>query len=359
MNHTFRLFIASLAILVVCLSQASAQKCSQGPIANVMTRNLDAGSDYGYVIAVASDPNADEFDILMAITKTYREMIDSNIPARARIAANEIRSRQPDLIGLQEITTLRTGPYGQPAGTIVVDGLQSLVQALDRLGLHYKAIAVQTNASVDLPAFDENFNVITVGVTDYDAVLVRTDRPEAEFSVSEVQMQHFETYLPFTVGGQTIAFLRGWISAQVNMSGTAYKFVTTHLETFSPDIQAAQTNELLAGPLISELPVILAGDLNSDAYNPSWTNGPAFTMLTTAGFQDVWGKLRPDNPGLTWPLFAEDPPAPIAPWQRIDLILTRGNIKGKTMVRTGLSPARTGLWASDHTGVQGKLVILP
>ena len=172
-------------------------------------------------------------------------------------------------------------------------------------------------------------------------------------------MQHYSVILPFAVAGQSIPFLRGWISLQVKVRGKQYKFVTTHLETFSPDIQAAQTNELIAGPLTSDLPIILAGDLNSDAYQPSWENGPAFQILEAAGFLDVWGKLRPVNPGFTWPLFAEDPPGPATPRQRIDLIMTLGSdLKAKSIIRTGLSSSN-GHWASDHAGVFGQFALLP
>jgi len=88
---------------------------------------------------------------------------------------------------------------------------------------------------------------------------------------------------------------------QVQIRGKNYKFVTTHLETFSPYIQNLQTEELLAGPLNSNLPVILAGDLNSDAYQPNLNIGPAIVDLEAAGFQDVWFTLHPQDPGLTWP----------------------------------------------------------
>ena len=358
-----RTSILCLAVLAMLLSGSYAssqeQRYNRDRIVNVMTRNLDAGSDFGYVLQAASDPNTTQLQLLLAISNTYQEMIDSNISKRAEGIANEIRQHHPDLIGMQEVTTLRTGPYGLPADTVVVDGLQSLLQALYRVGLHYRAIAVQTNAVVDLPAFDASYNLITVGFTDYDVVLARTDLPVSEFKTSNITMHHYSVILPFTVAGQTIPFLRGWISLQVKERGKEYRFVTTHLETFSPDIQAAQTNEMLSGPLTSDLPVILAGDLNSDANQPSWANGPAFQILQAAGFEDGWNTFHPLNAGLTWPLFAEDPPGAATPRQRIDLILTRGDgIKGKTIHRTGLVPSK-GTWSSDHAGVSGTFVLLP
>ena len=172
-------------------------------------------------------------------------------------------------------------------------------------------------------------------------------------------MQPFTVILSFPIGGQAVEFSRGWISMQVKQRGKTYQFVTTPLETFSPDVQAAQAGELVTGPLASELPVILAGDLNSDANQPSYENGPAFGILQSAGFRDVWGQLQPSSPGLTWPLFTEDPPGPATPFQRIDLIMAHGDrIQNSAIVETGLAPAN-GIFASDHAGVAGTFVLLP
>ena len=349
-----------VAFMLLFVFPVSATGHSPDRTVTVMTRNLDAGSDFGYVLQAASDPSATQLQLLLAISNTFQEMIASNIPARAKRVAMELEARQPYLVGLQEVTTLRTGAIGGPADTVVVDGLKSLLAALPAKGVHYKVVAVQTNAVVDLPAFDASGNLITVGFTDYDAILARTDLPVSELKISDIHMQHFNLNLPFTVAGQTIPFVRGWISLHAKIRGKSYKFVTTHLETFSPDIQAGQTNELLAGPLNSDRPVILAGDLNSDAALQSWANGPAVTILEAAGFQDAWAKLRPHNPGLTWPLFAEDPPGQATPRQRIDLILTRGDdLKAKSIVLTGLSPSVKGVWGSDHAGVFATVVVQP
>jgi hypothetical protein len=50
-------------------------------------------------------------------------------------------------------------------------------------------------------------------------VLARTDLPVSEFNVSKVSMQHYSVVLPFGVAGQSIPFLRGWISLQVKVRG--------------------------------------------------------------------------------------------------------------------------------------------
>ncbi len=149
MRRNSNILILCLAVVSILVSSSYGQgakpQCSSPDrIANVMTRNLDAGSDFGYVLQAASNPNASQFDLLLAITNTYQEMIDSNIAKRAEGIANEIRAHHPDLIGLQEVTTLRTGPYGQPAKTVVVDGLQSLVKAL-----HQARASLQSDCDPD------------------------------------------------------------------------------------------------------------------------------------------------------------------------------------------------------------------
>ncbi len=348
-------------LLVAALFLAAgipAASAGQPSHLNVMTRNMDAGSDFWYVLT--ADPN-DLTAILIAITQTDQEMLNSNIALRADGIAAEIQKNHPDLVALQEVTTLSSGPYGSTELTVVVSGIDSLMAALKTRGLHYKAIVVQKNADISLPAFDSTYtNMIQVGLTDYDAVLVRTDLPAADLKVVKKQSDHFSAAatLNFTIAGESIPFLRGWIAADLKVRGKHYRFVTTHLETFSPDYQAAQTNELLSGPLSTELPLILGGDLNSDAYAPSWANGPAYGILTSAGFVDPWSTRHPNDAGFTWPLFLEDSGIGPSTPQRIDLILTKGcSLAPNQIVRTGLSP-RNGLWSSDHAGVDAAFRLL-
>jgi endonuclease/exonuclease/phosphatase family metal-dependent hydrolase len=358
-----KLSVVSLVFLffsVGVVSVHAGEANNKDRVLKVMTRNMDAGSDFLYVLIAAQNPNSTQLDLLTAITQTYLEMHMSNIPQRADGIAAEIQATRPDLIGLQEVTVLSMGPYLQPPTTVVDSSLHALLTSLQLRGLHYVPVMVQQNAQVVLPAFNAAFDgLIDVGLIDYDVVLARSDLPISEFKVENVQAQHFNAILNFGVGTTTIPFLRGWISVDAKLRGKTYRFVTTHLETFSPDYQAAQTEELLAGPANTELPVILAGDLNSDAHAPSWAGGPAFGILTAAGFLDVWNVLHPGVAGFTWPLHLEDSGLNIGPPQRIDLILTKGRgTRPDGIMLTGTTPI-DGLWSSDHAGVVGSLILLP
>jgi endonuclease/exonuclease/phosphatase family metal-dependent hydrolase len=321
---------------------------------------MDAGSDFGYILAAATDPNSTQIDILSAITETFLEMHMSNYAGRADGIAEEIQATHPYLVGLQEVTTLRMGTYPGHATTVIDDQLQSLLQSLNQRGLHYKALKVQKNADIEMPAFDASYNLIMVGFADYDAVLVRTDLPVSQLKIGNVEAQHFNAVLDFSIAGQDIPFTRGWISVDAKLRGKDYRFVTTHLETFVNEYQAAQAQELLYGPLNTNLPTILAGDLNSDANAPSFANGPAFGILLNGGFTDIWSVLHPNDPGLTWPNFAEDQATTNAtPYQRIDLILIRGNrVAPESEQLVGTTPVNR-VWASDHAGVVAALKMLP
>jgi len=351
---------ALFCVLFFAASVLTAQTVNKDRVLKVMTRNMDAGSDFYYVIIAAQNPNSTQQDLLTAITQTFLEMHSSNIPRRAVGIAAEIANTRPDLVGLQEVTVLSRGPYLGAPTHVVDSALEVLLRSLRERGLHYAPIAVQKNAQVVLPAFGEE-GLIDVGLIDYDVILARTDLPVSEFKLLNIQQAHFSeaATLNFAVGTTSIPFLRGWISVDAKLRGKTYRFVTTHLETFSPDYQAAQTNELLAGPLHTEFPVILAGDFNSDAHNPSWASGPTYEILTAAEFRDAWSAIYPHEAGFTWPLHLEDSGYNIGPPQRIDLILMKGRgVQPKGIVRTGMT-AIDGVWSSDHAGVVSSLVLRP
>jgi endonuclease/exonuclease/phosphatase family metal-dependent hydrolase len=304
----------------------------------------------------SGDPDA----LLPALTNTYLEILAGRMDERAVGIADEIQANLPDLIGLQEISVLSTGAYQAAPTNVVASNLNALLIALQIRGLNYAIVAVQKNAQVVVPALDPKQGLIDVGFTDYDVVLARADLPVSDFKLENTQQDHFTTIVNFPVAGQSIPFLRGWIAVDAKIRGKNYRFVTTHLETFSNEAQWAQTEELLSGPLSTDLPVVLAADLNSDADAPSFDNGPAYGVLIAAGFQDAWTTLHPGDLGYTWPLFVED--SGIGPHnsQRIDLILTRGDgIRPESILLTGTKPFTDSLLASDHAGVVGSLVLLP
>jgi endonuclease/exonuclease/phosphatase family metal-dependent hydrolase len=354
---------ASLVLFFVLVLVATAVAGPQGNRDRnfkVITRNMDTGSDFGYILQLqTADPTA----LMAAVTQTYAEILQSNMPARADGIAAEIQALQPDVVGLQEITTVLQGPFDpnvHSATTVVEDQLQLLKEALQHRGLQYKVVAVQKNSDVEVPAFTLDFTgVMDVRLIDHDAILVRSDLPVSQLKIENVTMDHFSNELVYPIMGNGVTFWRGWIALDVKFRGKPYRFVTTHLETFYLPIQYGQALELVNGPLLADRPVILAGDLNSDANDPNLETSPAYHVLVDAMFRDIWHELHPNEAGNTWPLHGEDGLPNTPPFQRIDLIMMRGEgieANGISLFGTALID---GVWPSDHAGVEAELKLLP
>jgi endonuclease/exonuclease/phosphatase family metal-dependent hydrolase len=303
----------------------------------VLTRNLDEGTDFEPVFT-ATTPAA----FVLAATTTWQEVQASDIPGRADLVAREIAANEPDLVSLQESSVWSTGP-ALPATNVVFDALASLRNALAERHARYRVIAVVPEFSGGAPTalgYDVSF-------VDEDVLLAR-----AGVHVSDVSTAHFANLLtiPSVAGPLTIE--RGWAAADVALHGRTVRFVATHLESFSPAVQAAQAAELLAGPAATGLPVVMAADFNTGPGSPA-PFLPTYTgLLTTGGFTDTWTVTRPADTGYTWALHAEDPFAsPTTPTKRIDLVLVRGAVEAVADWRVGTHLGRSGRWPSDHAGV--------
>jgi endonuclease/exonuclease/phosphatase family metal-dependent hydrolase len=309
----------------------------------IMTRNMDAGTDFGPVLAAHTFP-----EFLTGVAELYAEVQASNPPERAAAVAQEIAAAQPDLVALQEVSQWRTGPlFGNPT-TVVYDVLASLLTELDAQGLHYAPVALIPELTISAPCACG----FSVGYSDSEVILARTDLPPVDFTLDNVQAQHFTHLLTVPSVGGPVTIPHGWASVDVHIPGKTFRFITTHLEGAYPPVQVAQGAELLAGPGNTTLPTIYAGDFNSAAVGgPDQT--PTYGNLIAAGLVDLWGAANPGDPGLTWPLHGEDPyTQSMPPTERIDLVFSAGRVDAVNAQRIGtddLTPS--GLWPSDHAGV--------
>ena len=324
----------------------------------VITRNMDEATDFGPIFTATTFN-----DFAVQVGLAYLEVQGSNIPERADGLAAEIAAKKPYLVGLQEVSTWRTGPLFGHATTVTYDGLQSLLDALNTRGQHYSVLKIETEFEGEAPSALG----YEVGFSDCDVVLVRTDLNESELKVSNVQAQHFVTTLTFPsplLGSVTIP--RGWISVDGKYRGKNFRFITTHLESFHPLVRAAQASELVLGPASTDQPVILAGDLNTEAPGGDPSLDSAYQVILSGGFADAWTALHPLDPGLTWPLHGEDPfTSAASPTQRLDLVFSRSGEKGieprtiDLIGNTTLSLTASGLWPSDHAGLAAEFRLDP
>ncbi len=116
-----------------------------------------------------------------------------------------------------------------------------------------------------------------------DVILKRSDRGDitTRFDASQ-RFRKDHSLVIDNIGGTPldITVWRGWAAADVDVRGTEFRFVNTHLEAFNNTAKLAQAEELVAGigdvaggtqddigpanPAGTDLPVVLVGDLNSD-----------------------------------------------------------------------------------------------
>ena len=120
---TYRIRIIRNVVLLTALT-AVLCNAAQKPQVKVMTRNMDAGTDLGFVFAAT-----DLASFAQGTAATLAEIRASGIPERAAKLADEIAAQQPDLIALQEVTLWRTGKLLKPpASEILFDQLDLLLR---------------------------------------------------------------------------------------------------------------------------------------------------------------------------------------------------------------------------------------
>ena len=355
-KRMLKLSIYSILLLCVLMLSAEVGEVSAQFNAelSVMTRNMYLGTDFDEIFA------AQTFEQLVTEVAVAYSEVEASKPAE-RIAgiADEIEAASPTLVGLQEVALWRIGAPFDPssAETVTYDFLQLLLAELNARGLHYRAVQIQTNFDAEVPAVYSQTLAFDVRFTDRIVVLARTDLVRtSQFRIENIQARHFTTNLTFTsptLGTLTIP--RAWISVDVNMRGKTYRFVNTHLESFSPIINFIQATELTQTAGNTNLPLIFAGDFNSDAES----NDASYQLLLNAGFTDAWEQTHPNEPGFTWALFLVNPSTYTNPFQRLDLILIRGEIYALDAEIVGENPMAdrtpSGLMRSDHAGVIASL----
>jgi endonuclease/exonuclease/phosphatase family metal-dependent hydrolase len=357
-----RTLLAALLAFALVMSWASVPALAAEPrpaTLKVMTRNLYLGAELGPTFTVTSLEQ-----LVAAVTQAFATVEATNFPERAEALADEIAETDPHLVGLQEVELWRSQTPAdlsdEPNATDVeFDFLQLLLDALAARGRHYAAAAIVTNFDSEAPraTADSPTGLQDIRLTDRDVILARTDLPGHVFSVSHPQQAHFQTNLTISNPVFSFTVVRGWTAVDATTKGHTVRVVNTHLERFSPRVQVAQGNEILAGPANTDLPVVLLGDLNSAAGEGAVageSDTPTYDNMIAAGFADTWSQKRGDDAGFTC-CHAEDLRNPVPTLtERIDFVLVRGGFRPSTAHRVGhkvenLTPS--GLWPSDHAGV--------
>ncbi len=322
---------------------------------DVATVNLYVGADFTPLLSLSPDNPA----IVQAIVAVHDQILNSKFDVRAEALAGQIVARGPDVVSLQEVSLLRRKSPSDPGFHVERDYLALLLDALARRGGHYAVASQIDETDVVVPLFT-GVGFDAVRFTDREVILVRTDVPTGFLQISNPQSKHYDTLLPLPIGGFA---RRGWCSIDIMVRGRSFRVIDTHLEDQLPPelgssyFQFSQASELLAGPAATTLPVILAGDFNSDG-NGQYSFA-TYALLTgqknnQGRFTDVWTIVaKPNDLGLTWGhdgLLA-DQTVPFI--YRLDLVLYRGNIFKATgaEVVDPLISQTAPRWFSDHAAV--------
>jgi endonuclease/exonuclease/phosphatase family metal-dependent hydrolase len=332
-----------IATLTLSLTMSPALADSDKRVVKVMTQNMDAGTDLLFFFAI-SDP-------ILATQLTYDELLATDFLGRAGLLADQIVIQQPYLISLQEVTLWQTISATGETG-VLADQLDLLVEALAARHQHYKVVASQDLTDIAGPLGDGSY----LRFLDRNVILARTDLKQSELALSNVRSGIYQATIAPVPGFPEE--INGWLSVDAKIRGKSLRFFGTHLETplsENDSTQVLQAQELIEIMGQSKLPVILAGDFNSDAsglgIGPDQT--PTAAMIVEAGYADTWQTLYPEEPGLTWPLYLEDIYAgPSYPFERIDFIFAR-NLKILDVAVVGNNMP----FPSDHAGVVATLQI--
>jgi endonuclease/exonuclease/phosphatase family metal-dependent hydrolase len=347
----------------------------------VMTRNVYLGADLTPAIQAKGVEAFTE-----ATGQILREVTANDFPVRAKGLAREILKKGPDLVGLQEVAEWQTGPPSletllggsKPhATTVRYDYLAELLAQLNKGKKRYRAAVVNPEFDFEAPA-DENGvpgdgpnsliknAEINGRLTMRDVILAKVG---AGVKVSDPRKGHFKSLLTEEISGAKVTVTRGWDSVDATVGDSVpFHFVDTHLESFDPQtvvpsIRAQQAAELVApnGPLTSDLPTILVGDLNSDAKTAVQPgDGQAYETLVKAGMRER-STYEPLGCCLATSLLPVADGGAVSQFDhKVDHIMTRDpkTVKLVNSSVTGRSPAN-GFWDSDHAGLFSTLKLYP
>ena len=316
----------------------------------VMTYNIYIGSSVNPILSVENP-----LQVPTEVGNVYNNVIASDFPRRAVGIAKSIKTYQPHLIGLQEVSLIRRQTPGDSianripdAEVVVLDYLQILMDALQAEGLDYQVAAQVENIDVEMPMFADT-GIVDVRLTDFDVILARND-----IAISRPMSANFTNVLTIETLGLVIP--RGYTGVDATVAGVTYRFVNTHLEAFAEENRVSQMQELVDILKDETLPIVLLGDFNTRA-----TDGTAYQILLSGGYVDVW---QTDSEGTGNTCCQDDDllNKVNAHSVRIDQIFARNlELPASILTQTvGDKPSDrlpSGLWPSDHAGVVAHILI--
>lgn len=316
----------------------------------VMTYNVYVGSSADPLLSVENLGQ-----VPGEVAKIYNNIMASDFPGRAVAIAKSIKTHQPHLIGLQEISLIRRQSPGDlllggtiSADEVVLDFLKILMDALQAEGLNYQVAAQVENIDIEMPMI-MGTDLIDARLTDYNVILSRSD-----VEISNPMSANYENAL--TIEMLEFEVKRGYAAVDATVAGATYRVVNTHLEVkrLSEEKNIAQAQELVDVLSNETLPIILLGDFNTRA-----TDGAGYQIILSAGYIDVW-QMDSEGTGNTCCQDDDILNEVSDLTARIDQIFVRNfplpiSVVTHTVGDKPTDRLASGLWPSDHAGVVAQL----
>jgi endonuclease/exonuclease/phosphatase family metal-dependent hydrolase len=340
---------ATLVVLSAFVALPAAALAKKQDL-KVMSRNVYLGAD---LIPLAAAPDQAAFE--EAAAQRFNTVQANDFPSRAKALAAEIRKAKPDIIGVQEATIWRRGADSvkdgpaTPATQVIYDSSKELQKALKAAGSPYKEVVGRDWFDFEAPTA-LNYDI---RVTQRDVILVRKgSKMKVNKTFRGGFADHFDPPTPVGVARQ----LRGWVGVDGTLAKKKFRFVSTHLEAYSPDVADKQMQQLLksGGPLGSKKrESILVGDFNSAP--GANANDRGTSRDASAYYSAIEKGFRNNLPRRRTCCFAEDLHSTadqLETW--IDHVLVRPKIK---VVKSGIVGTKQvgGLYPSDHAGITATL----
>ncbi len=299
----------------------------------------------------------DLMELVAALGETWKEVVASDIPGRAARIAHAIAKEKPDVLALQEAARWSSGMPGEMR--VEYDFIELILAALHHEGAPYVPVAIRKDLDQMAPMDPSG---TFARIEDRHAVLMRAEsagRLQPYDIIGGDFVTNFQTSNPVT---GTLVSPRSWIAVDWNLGDRKFRLIECHVESLDHAVQLAQTRELIAGPASSQLPLIFAGDLNSNANRDPKIDdySDAYPAMIDAGFIDIWASLNSDDLGNTC-CHARDLRNEISKLnRRIDVVLTRGEItpvSAELVLNDPSVRTPSGVWPTDHAGIVTDLKI--
>lgn len=245
--------------------------------------------------------------------------------------AKEIDRADPDLVGLNEVTTWRLGSR-------TTDFKALLAKELRARRLSYRWVAERPELDFGL-ATDEGEARFSIG----NAILVKRG-----VRTSGVRSRVFSQQLSAPIATGTVRLTRNYGQVTASVRGNRLRFTNTHLEVFAGEQRDSQATEVAKAAVRSlRTPTLLVGDFNSNPRDPDAKERVTYRNVVKRGLS-----LRQQR-GST--CCYDENLRGGRPDETIDFIFTKPKLRLVKSRIVGGSKIGSGVYPSDHLGVWSTL----